>query len=159
MGRNKNWQADSERIWECLIAHKNRPLLFHSTVAQWTDVSTHNVHYPLAYILEFCERHHLPALSGAVIDKSLYYSQGLKIPGGLFRLRRQDRLYFPNHYQFDKLYHQEMEAVRATDWLSIQYKPCSYRYNELKLRLSLSKISSSTSQRNTTKGLYEHVRY
>ncbi|EMQ2878878.1 hypothetical protein V9N52_004225 [Vibrio navarrensis] len=140
MIQNKDWRAISVLLWEYLVASKEQPLLFYSSVAQQMGIHPRHVNYPLIYILEFCERHHLPALSGLVISKDQYQNQGVRKPGSGFRIKHQDQFYFPDSFQFDEYYQRELNQIRATDWTSVRYEPCQLSHSRLKKHLSQQKM-------------------
>lgn len=124
MSQSKDWSKLSIKVWQYLI--QNPQPQGYKGVASVIGTNPLSSRYALAYILEFCERENLPALT------ALVQNQKNKLPGNGFRLCVVDKFYFNEDEDFKRLYDIELERVKnKEDWFEIEYKPLPYTYKEL----------------------------
>lgn len=139
MKSTKDWRPLSLVVWHHLIDQRDNERLFFRDVAREVGISPRHLNYPLAYIMEFCERHALPPLTGIILNKHEYARQKRCRPSAHFRLKHQGRFIFPSDAQFYALYQQQVKAVRAMDWQRIDYQPAPLTTFALKQHLMEAK--------------------
>ena len=132
MKSNKNWRPLSVSVWHYLIEHRDNKSLFFHDVAREVGISLRHLNYPLAYVLEFCERQSLPPLTGIVLIKQETVRLQRECPSAHFRLKHQGQFYYPCDASFEALYQQKLAQVRRFDWQAIHYAPSSLTVFELK---------------------------
>ncbi|MGI9920518.1 hypothetical protein [Vibrio owensii] len=109
MSKPKDWSTLSIKAWKYLVA--NPQVQGYKGVAEEIGTNPLSARYALAYILEFCERENLPALT------ALVQNQQTKRPGDGFRIHvknkfNKDKFYFNNDKGFDKLYANELKRIK-----------------------------------------------
>jgi len=120
MSKPKDWSTLSIKAWKYLVA--NPQVQGYKGVAEEIGTNPLSTRYALAYILEFCEREKLPALT------ALVQNQQTKRPGDGFRIHVKNKFYFNGNEGFDKLYANELKRIEEKDdWPVYQPKPCSFK--------------------------------
>ena len=132
MKSSKNWRPLSVSVWHYLIEHRDNEQLFFHDVAREVGISLCHLNYPLAYVLEFCERLSLPPLTGIVLIKQETVRLQREYPSAHFRLKHQGQFYYPCDASFEPLYQQKLAQVRRFDWQAIHYVPSLLTVFELK---------------------------
>ncbi|MFA0053676.1 hypothetical protein [Vibrio echinoideorum] len=123
MNQSKDWSKLSIKAWQYLI--ENPCLQGYKGVANAIGTNPLSARYALAYILEFCERENLPALT------ALVQNQKNKLPGNGFRLHVDNEFYFNGDDGFMDLYDKELKLIKGKDWSEVEYKPLPYTFKEL----------------------------
>ena len=137
--QQKDWRKASTQAWRFLLMNRHKPVLYYEDVAAYVGTNPRNVHRALAYILEFCERHHLPPLTGLVVSKTVHRHQHQSRPGGGFRIRHAEHHYYPESVGFPLLYQQALEGIKQAEWERIAYQPKHCDYLALKRYLHAQK--------------------
>lgn len=132
MKSSKNWRPLSVSVWHYLIEHRDNEQLFFHDVAREVGISLRHLNYPLAYVLEFCERLSLPPLTGIVLIKQETVRLQREYPSAHFRLKHQGQFHYPCDASFEPLYQQKLAQVRRFDWQAIHYVPSLLTVFELK---------------------------
>ncbi|APC90655.1 hypothetical protein DLH98_25150 [Vibrio parahaemolyticus] len=137
--KGKDWRRVSKKAWQFLMKNRHCQILYYEDVAAYVGTNSRNVHRALAYILEFCERHRLPPLTGLVINKTVHRHQNRRMPGGGFRIHNANNFYYPESIGFEALYQQALEDIKQIDWENVHYHPKQSDYLELKQYLCAQK--------------------
>lgn len=137
--QQKDWRKASTQAWRFLLMNRHKPVLYYEDVAAYVGTNPRNVHRALAYILEFCERHHLPPLTGLVVSKTVHRHQHQCLPGGGFRILHAGHYYYPESVGFTSLYQKALADIHRVYWESIQYQPKQSDYLKLKRYLHVQR--------------------